>query len=175
MPERRWTAEPKNFVNLFCAVIYDLLWRILYAGEDVRARYVAAQRKSYPDIALGCQHGVHRTYRVCKPDGLAVCLEPESVLPLSIAISKVPSSNVKLRMSITSPEAAIRSDLGVSYDLADVRKRREEMVTLHFRPTVIPCDHLLNHYRRILRIREKVIRDHTQMASSNHSISARRR
>jgi hypothetical protein len=44
MPERRWTTEPKNFVNLFCAVIYDLLWRILYAGEDILARNVAVQR-----------------------------------------------------------------------------------------------------------------------------------
>lgn len=44
VPEKRWTAEPKNFVNLFCAVIYDLLWRILFAGEDVLARDVAAQR-----------------------------------------------------------------------------------------------------------------------------------
>jgi hypothetical protein len=44
VPERRWTAEPKNIVNLFCAVIYDLLWRILSAGEDVLARDVAIQR-----------------------------------------------------------------------------------------------------------------------------------
>jgi hypothetical protein len=44
VPERRWTAEPKNFVNLFCAVIYDLLWRILYAGEGVPPRDVAVQR-----------------------------------------------------------------------------------------------------------------------------------
>lgn len=43
VPERQWTAEPKNFVNLFCAVIYDLLWRILYAGEDVLAKDVAVQ------------------------------------------------------------------------------------------------------------------------------------
>ena len=41
--ERRWTTEPKNLVNLFCAVIYDLLWRILYAGEDTLARNVAVQ------------------------------------------------------------------------------------------------------------------------------------
>lgn len=44
VPERRWTAEPKNFVNLFCAVIYDLLWRILYVGEGVFAKDVALQR-----------------------------------------------------------------------------------------------------------------------------------
>ncbi len=44
VPKRRWTAEPKNFVNLFFAVIFDLLWRILYAGEDVLARDVAVQR-----------------------------------------------------------------------------------------------------------------------------------
>src|SRR5712672_2459861 len=29
VPERWWMIEPKSFVNLFCAVIYDVLWRIL--------------------------------------------------------------------------------------------------------------------------------------------------
>ena len=44
MPERRWTAEPKNLVNLFGAIIYNLLWRILYAGDGDLARNVAIQR-----------------------------------------------------------------------------------------------------------------------------------
>ena len=62
VPERWWTAEPKDFVNLFCAVVYDLLRRILYVCEDVSHKEYHSTVGSYPDIALGCHHGVHRTY-----------------------------------------------------------------------------------------------------------------
>ena len=34
------TAEPENFVHLFCAVIYDLLRRILWADKEALARDV---------------------------------------------------------------------------------------------------------------------------------------
>ena len=55
------TTEPENFVHLFCAVIYDLLRRILWADEEALARDVEDDG-THPDIALGCHHGVHRTY-----------------------------------------------------------------------------------------------------------------
>ena len=55
-------------------------------------------------------------------------------------------------MSIASPEAAIRSDFNISYDLQ--MRGGEEKVTLYFRPTVIPRYHLLDHNERILCIRE---------------------
>lgn len=117
VPGRRWTTEPKNFVDLFCAVIYDLLWRILYAGEDVFARDVTAQmnptQTSPLAVIIASIVPMDHAYNV-SPKGHAVCFEPENGLPLSIAISKVPSSNVKLRMSITSPEVAIRSDFDIS-------------------------------------------------------------
>jgi hypothetical protein len=114
VPERRWTAEPKNFVNLFCAVIYDLLWRILYAGEDILARDVAVQRNptQTSPLAVIMASIVPMNYAYISPRGRCL-FRTGKCLPLSITTSKVPSSNVKLRMSITSPEAAIRLDFGV--------------------------------------------------------------
>src|SRR5260221_6537284 len=53
VPKRRWTAEPKNFVNLFFAVIFDLLWRILYAGEDdevLRSEEHTSELQSHSDL-----------------------------------------------------------------------------------------------------------------------------
>ena len=71
-------------------------------------------------------------------------------LALLIATSKVLSSNVKSRMSITSPGAATHSDFRV-LDLE--RCRRERHIAL-------PADYdslhdLLDHDRRILHIREQ--------------------
>jgi hypothetical protein len=110
VPERRWTAEPKNFVNLFSAVIYDLLWRILYTGEDVLARNVAVQRNptQTSPLAVIMASIVPMNYAHVSPKGPRCPFRTGKCLPLSITISKVPSSSVKLRMSITSPEAAIR-------------------------------------------------------------------
>jgi hypothetical protein len=34
------TDEPENFVYFFCAVVYDLLWGILWADEDTPAQNV---------------------------------------------------------------------------------------------------------------------------------------
>jgi hypothetical protein len=70
VPERRWTAEPKNFVNLFCAVIYDLLRRILYAGEDVLARDVAIQRNptQTSPLAVIMASIVPMKLCICKPE-----------------------------------------------------------------------------------------------------------
>jgi hypothetical protein len=78
--ERRWTAEPKDFVNLFCAVIYDLLWRILYTGEGVLAKDVVV--KSAPTqtspLAVIMASIVPMNYACVSPKG-----------PLSVSNRKV--------------------------------------------------------------------------------------
>jgi hypothetical protein len=55
---------------------------------------------------------VPMNYACVSPKGPRRLFRTRKCLPLSIVISKVPSSNVKLRMSIASPEA-IRSDFDV--------------------------------------------------------------
>lgn len=72
-----WTAEPKNFVNLFCAVIYDLLWRILYAGEDGLAGDIRNPTQTSPLAVIMASI----VPRACKPEGPAISLKPEAVYP----------------------------------------------------------------------------------------------
>lgn len=78
--ERQWTAEPNNFVNLSCAVIYNLLGRILYVGEDVLATDVAVQRNptQTSPLAVIMASIVPRNYAYISPKG-----------PLSVSNRKV--------------------------------------------------------------------------------------
>ena len=55
------TTEPENFVHLFCAVVYDLLRRVLQEAV-VTMLLASVMGKTYPDVALGGHHSVHRTW-----------------------------------------------------------------------------------------------------------------
>ena len=65
-------AEPKNFVNLFYAVIYDLLWRVLYAGEYVRDVKVQRNPTQTSPLAVIMASIVPMDYRIqfVSPKGL---------------------------------------------------------------------------------------------------------
>ena len=104
------TTEPENFVHLFCAVIYDLLRRILWADEEALARDVE-ERWTPPRHRpwLSSWHPSYLFEYACVSLN-GPLFETRKGLPLSITISKVPSSNVRSRMSITSPGAVARSD-----------------------------------------------------------------
>src|SRR6266702_8967086 len=56
--EKQW-CQPENLVDFSCAVIYHLLRRVLQESHDVIADIMG---KTYPDVALGGHHGVHRTW-----------------------------------------------------------------------------------------------------------------
>ena len=105
------TTEPENFVHLFCAVIYDLLRRILWADEEAlrtgcRRRWNPPRHRPW---LSSWRPSYLSKYAYISPKGFVWSSERKG-LPLSIAISKVSSSNVKSRMSITSPGAVARSD-----------------------------------------------------------------
>jgi len=137
VPKRRWTAEPKDFVNLFCAVIYDLLWRILCAGEDVLTRDVATQRNptQTSPLAVIMASIVPMNYAYVSLKGPAVCFELGSVYPYRSRYRKCrPRAS-----NYGCPSRALKQpsvQISMFLWLADVRKRREG--TLHFRPTVVP-------------------------------------
>jgi hypothetical protein len=143
------TAEPENFVHLFCAVVYDLLRRILWADEGALAR----------DVEKQWTPPRHRPWLSSwRPSYLSeyAYVSPEGQLFGTRKVYPYRSRYRKCRRRTSShgcPSRALEQwpvQTSHYYDL--VMWGIEG--TLHFRPTVIPCTHLLDHNRGILRIKE---------------------